>query len=162
MDASDFEAWSSNRPRRPLRDQRSGRGADSLVCVSSSSNAGATGGGGAEPLPRVITLEYRGNGGSPIDDGRVLVSYADGTLRDVLLPSELPADVLVTDGQLVSFFRLLDSEIPLRIESFRVSPGVTTKIVGGSAPLALCDVDPPAAAIERRRARWRPRLSPTA
>ena len=168
--------------RRPLREQRSARGADRLVCVTprrarlfvlvasagcrdvnvvdddasatsiggagvtssdlSSSNAGAAGGGGAEPVPRVITVDYRGYGDPPLDDGRVIVSDADGTVREVLLPSELPADVLVTDGQLVSFFRWLDGlEIPLRIESFRVSPSVT-KIVGGYPPFVLCDVEP--------------------
>ena len=43
-----------------------GAGATSSV----SSSSGAAGGGGAAPVPRVITLEYRGNGGSPLDDGR--------------------------------------------------------------------------------------------
>ena len=121
-----------------------GAGATSSV----SSSSGAAGGGGAAPVPRVITLEYRGNGGSPIDDGRVLVSDADGTLREVLLPSELPAEVIVTDGQLVSFLRR-DGIVgqmswhPLRIDSFRVTPSVTTKIVGGEAPWGpTCDVEP--------------------
>lgn len=121
-----------------------GAGATSSV----SSSSGAAGGGGAAPVPRVITLEYRGNGGSPLDDGRVLVSDADGTLREVLLPSELPAEVIVTDGQLVSFLRR-DGIVgqmswhPLRIDSFRVTPSVTTKIVGGEAPRGpTCDVEP--------------------
>ena len=115
-------------------------GAGTTSTASTSSSANSTGGGGADTSPRIITLEHRGNGHAPIDDGRVLLSDEDGTLRESFLPSELPVEVEVNDGQLVSFFR---RELSLRVDSFRVTPSVTTTIVGGVTPIVSCgDVEP--------------------
>lgn len=106
---------------------------------SASSTSGTGGVGGEDPGPRMITVELLADA-ETLDAAHVLVNDEDGTLRQALHGSELPTDVEVVDTQLVTFVVPGDQVL---FRSFRVTPGVTS-IVVGSQPVAPppCEVEP--------------------
>lgn len=100
-----------------------GAAAGGAAAGGGATGAGDTGGAAAEP--RTIELALRNRTYADDNDVMVLVNHVDGTLVESHLGGELPIDVTVVDGDLVSYAYVSHAaEYTEIINSYRVAPGV--------------------------------------
>ncbi|NUP05175.1 MAG: hypothetical protein HOW73_03840 [Polyangiaceae bacterium] len=97
----------------------------------------SSGGGGSEPETRFVEVDLETRGLTPTNAWVVLVNAATGELKQTLTFNDLPAQVEVVDGDLVSFYERREEERSLA--SYVVGPDVTRIAEVGATPeLAGC------------------------
>lgn len=102
-----------------------GCGDDTTGTGGGTAATGGSGTGGGAPLePRSVEVAVRNHAFASLDDVMVLVNHVDGSLAASFLGSELPTDVTVVDGDLVSYVYVTAGDYFEHVDSYRVAPGV--------------------------------------
>lgn len=125
----------------PGDDGAGGAGAGTIGVGAGSEGAGDEGGGGGSVGPRSIEVAMEYPSEEELQQTWVLVNDVSGALKRQIPGPELPVQVEVQDGDLITFAAPTAGQTLL--ESFRVTPGVTRvdhSTVGPGS--VVCDVEP--------------------